>query len=51
MRLLETIKEHARKQAKRIVLPEGTEERTIRAGMMSFPVTFSGRGGRLALVE
>ena len=31
MSLLETIKEHARKQPKRIVLPEGSEERTLRA--------------------
>jgi len=31
MSLLETIKAHARKQPKRIVLPEGSEERTLRA--------------------
>lgn len=31
MSLLETIKENARKQPKRIVLPEGTEERTLKA--------------------
>ena len=31
MELLEKIKENAKKQRKRIVLPEGTEERTIQA--------------------
>ena len=31
MELLEQIKENAKKQCKTIVLPEGTEERTIQA--------------------
>ncbi len=31
MELLEQIKENAKKQSKTIVLPEGTEERTIQA--------------------
>ena len=33
MELLEQIKENAKKQCKTIVLPEGTEERTIQAAV------------------